>query len=121
MTRVPMAHRLSCTFDEACAATGIDPEELDKEIAAGHVWTATIGERRLIIVASLLQLLSDMARPACRRRHPTARSSNSRSPSFGPGLRDVNRRGLPLTGQHGGSECMRKMLSLLVFVKASIR
>ena len=63
MVRVPFAHRLSCTLEEACAATGIEPEDLDKEIAAGRIWTATIGQNQLVIVASLLQLLADMAQP----------------------------------------------------------
>jgi hypothetical protein len=64
MVRVPFAHRLSCTREEACAATGIEPEDLEKEIAAGRLWTAKIGGHELIIVASLLQFLADMAQPA---------------------------------------------------------
>jgi hypothetical protein len=84
MVRVPFAHRLSCTLEDACAATGFTQEELDKEIADGHVWTATIGGRRLIIVASLLQLLSDMAQPAWPPAPLNAANNPERPPPRSP-------------------------------------
>jgi predicted DNA-binding transcriptional regulator AlpA len=56
--RIPFAHRLSCTIDQACQATGIRKSKLDDEIAAGRLRTITIGGRRLVIVPSLLQLLA---------------------------------------------------------------
>jgi hypothetical protein len=62
--RMPLAHRLSCSLADASEGTGIEPEELEREIEAGRIWTATFGERRVVIVSSLVQLLSDMARPA---------------------------------------------------------
>jgi hypothetical protein len=64
VVRVPFAHKLSCTLEEASAGTGIALEDLEREIAAGRLWIATIGGHELIIIASLLRLLTDMAQPA---------------------------------------------------------
>jgi hypothetical protein len=64
MVKVPFAYKLSATREETCTAIGIGPEDLDREIAAGRIWTATIGQNELIIVSSVLQLLADIARPA---------------------------------------------------------
>jgi hypothetical protein len=88
LTRVPLAHKLSCTREEACAATGIAPEDLDKEIAAGRIWTATIGRNELVIVASVLQLLADMAQPAPLAvslfQRPTGSPDPERPPARSP-------------------------------------
>jgi len=56
MNSIPLIHRVSCDFDEACEATGFAPWKLDEEIAAGRVQSLTVDGRRLVEVASLLRL-----------------------------------------------------------------
>jgi hypothetical protein len=63
MIRIPIAQKLSCSKEEACAATGFTPKELDDEIEAGRVRIAMIGGRPIVIVASLLHLLAELAVP----------------------------------------------------------
>jgi excisionase family DNA binding protein len=58
MDTIPFAHRLSCTVDEACAATGLGRTKLYELIAAGSVATTLIGRRRLVSVKSLLHLIA---------------------------------------------------------------
>ena len=60
-TTIPFAHRLSCTIEEACQATGIGRTKLYEEMSAGRVQTANIGKRRLVLVASLLKRLEPTA------------------------------------------------------------
>jgi prophage regulatory protein len=62
---IPFNHRVSCDFDQACEATGLDPEYLDAEIAAGRVRSLTVDGRRLVEVASLLRLF-EKSRPQRR-------------------------------------------------------
>lgn len=54
---LPFAERLSCTVDEACAATGLGRTKLYELIGSGEVATTTVGSRRLVIVRSLIALL----------------------------------------------------------------
>jgi prophage regulatory protein len=56
MNSIPLNHRVSCEFAEACEATGLDPKHLDAAIAAGKVHSLTVDGRRLVEVASLLRL-----------------------------------------------------------------
>lgn len=54
---IPFAHRLSCTIAEACEATGLGRTKLYELIGDGHLTTATVGRRCLVLVRSLLSLL----------------------------------------------------------------
>jgi excisionase family DNA binding protein len=54
---IPFAQRLSCTIDEACEVTGLGRTKLYELIGDGHLATATVGRRRLVLVRSLLSLL----------------------------------------------------------------
>lgn len=54
---IPFAQRLSCTIDEACEVTGLGRTKIYELIGDGHLATATIGRRRLVLVRSLLSLL----------------------------------------------------------------
>ena len=54
---VPFGERLSCTVDEACAASGLGRTKLYELIGSGQLVTTTVGRRRLVIVRSLLALL----------------------------------------------------------------
>jgi excisionase family DNA binding protein len=54
---IPFTHRLTCTIDEACEATGLGRTKLYELIGAGQLATTTVGRRRLIVVRSLLSLL----------------------------------------------------------------
>jgi excisionase family DNA binding protein len=54
---IPFAHRLSCTIAEACEVTGLGRTKLYELIGDGHLTTATVGRRRLVLVRSLLALL----------------------------------------------------------------
>jgi len=59
MDQIPFKERISCTVDQACAATGIGRTKLYGEIAAGRVETRKIGKRTLIVVKSLLKLFGN--------------------------------------------------------------
>lgn len=54
---IPFSHRLSCTIDEACEATGLGRTKLYELIGAGQVATTTVGRRRLVMVRGLLSYL----------------------------------------------------------------
>lgn len=54
---IPFAQRLSCTIAEACEVTGLGRTKLYELIGEGHLATATVGRRRLVLVRSLLSLL----------------------------------------------------------------
>jgi excisionase family DNA binding protein len=59
---IPFRERISCTIDEACAATGLGRSKLYEEIAAGHVAVHKIGKRTLVLVKSLERLIDPNAR-----------------------------------------------------------
>lgn len=52
-SNVPFVERLTCTINDACAATGLGRTKLYELISEGLVETTTAGRRRLIFVASL--------------------------------------------------------------------
>jgi|HubBroStandDraft_6_1064221.scaffolds.fasta_scaffold2089437_1 hypothetical protein len=54
---MPFAQRLTCTVPEACKATGLERTKLSELIGGGALDAITIGRRRLVRVASLLNLL----------------------------------------------------------------
>lgn len=51
--RVPFLQRLTCTINDACAATGLGRTKLYEFIGEGLIETTRAGRRRLIIVSSL--------------------------------------------------------------------
>jgi excisionase family DNA binding protein len=58
MTRIiPFSERISCTVDEACQASGLGRTKLYEALAEGRLASTKIDNRRLIIVASLLEML----------------------------------------------------------------
>jgi excisionase family DNA binding protein len=59
---IPFRSRLSCTVQEACAATGLGRTLLYEAIADGRVKTAKMGRRRLVLVSSLITLLGATSR-----------------------------------------------------------
>jgi hypothetical protein len=58
---IPFRERISCTIQEACAATGIGRTKLYAEISAGRVHTKKVGTRTLIIVESLVAMIDPNA------------------------------------------------------------
>ena len=54
---IPFAQRLTCTIAEACKVTGLGRTKLYELIGDGHLATATVGRRRLVLVQSLLSLI----------------------------------------------------------------
>jgi hypothetical protein len=54
---IPFRERLSCTIQEACAATGLGRTKMYEEIGAGRVQTRKFGARTLIVVDSLVALI----------------------------------------------------------------
>lgn len=60
-TTIPFHHRISCTIEEACEATGIGRTKLYEEMSAGRVQTTTVGRRRLVLVRSLLAFIDPTA------------------------------------------------------------
>ena len=54
---LPFAQRLTCTVPEACKAIGLGRTKLYELIGGGVLETITIGRRRLVRVASLLNLV----------------------------------------------------------------
>jgi excisionase family DNA binding protein len=54
---IPFVQRVTCTINEACEVTGLGRTKLYELIGDGHLATATVGRRRLVVVRSLLSLL----------------------------------------------------------------
>lgn len=54
---IPFAQRLTCTVNEACAATSLGRTKMYELIGDGSIATIVIGRRRLIYVDSLRVLL----------------------------------------------------------------
>jgi hypothetical protein len=54
---IPFRDRISCTINEACAATGMGRTKLYEAITAGRVKTTKIDNRRLVLVSSLVTML----------------------------------------------------------------
>jgi excisionase family DNA binding protein len=54
---VPFTQKLTCTINEAFEVTGLGRTKLYELIGEGHLATATVGRRRLVVVRSLLSLL----------------------------------------------------------------
>jgi hypothetical protein len=57
MSDIPFKDRLSCTINEARAATGIGRSTLYLEIGAGRLESTCVRGRRVVLVPSLLRLL----------------------------------------------------------------
>jgi len=64
---IPFAQRLSCTIAEACEVTGLGRTKLYELIGDGHLATATVGRRRLVLVRSILSLIESHSSEANRR------------------------------------------------------
>ncbi|MGA8615706.1 MAG: helix-turn-helix domain-containing protein [Xanthobacteraceae bacterium] len=54
---IPFSQRVSCSIAEACQATGLGRTKLYEAISDGRIKSVKVGNRRLVIVASLFQLL----------------------------------------------------------------
>jgi excisionase family DNA binding protein len=57
ITAIPFRERISCTIAEACAATGIGRTKIYEAMSDGRLKSVKVDNRRLVLVASLLQLL----------------------------------------------------------------
>jgi hypothetical protein len=55
---IPFRDRISCTVDQATAATGLGRTTLYAAIGDGRVQTSLVGTRRLVSVPSLLQFIN---------------------------------------------------------------
>lgn len=55
--KIPLAERLTCTVNEAMAATGLGRTTIDRLRRDGRLDTCRIGGRRLIRVPSLVALI----------------------------------------------------------------
>jgi excisionase family DNA binding protein len=51
--RLPFRERISCTVNQACAATGLGRTKLYELIKDQRILTKKVGRRTLILVASL--------------------------------------------------------------------
>jgi hypothetical protein len=58
---VPFRERLTCSIAAAVEASGISRAQLYRMIGAGKIATVKVGDRRLVKVASLIQLLDPAA------------------------------------------------------------
>jgi excisionase family DNA binding protein len=54
---IPFSQRVSCTIAEACQATGLGRTKIYEAISDGRLKSVKVDNRRLVIVASLFQLL----------------------------------------------------------------
>lgn len=54
---IPFRERISCTIQEATAATGLSRTKLYQQIAAGRVEATKLGGRTLVLVGSLEKML----------------------------------------------------------------
>ena len=57
MNAIPFRDRISCTIDEACAATGLGRTKLYEEIGAGRVRVTKVGKRTLVWIDSLRSMI----------------------------------------------------------------
>jgi excisionase family DNA binding protein len=55
---IPFVDRLTCSVEEACAATGLGRDSIYRAINDGRLTSAKFGKRRLLSVASLLELVT---------------------------------------------------------------
>ena len=54
---VPFSERPTCTIAEACEASGLGRTKLYEAMADGRLVSIKIDNRRLVVVASLLEML----------------------------------------------------------------
>jgi excisionase family DNA binding protein len=69
---LPFAERVACTVNEACQASGLGRTTIYAKIADGTLKSTKVGERRLVFVASLLEMLRigpSTAHDACTANH----------------------------------------------------
>jgi excisionase family DNA binding protein len=54
---IVFSERPTCTIAEACEASGLGRTKIYEALADGRLFSTKVGNRRLILVASLLKLL----------------------------------------------------------------